>query len=130
MACGPIGKMQTEQGAPVKYRLPIGEERVDMNALVGEMVQLRFLGELVCVGCGQRTNKSYNQGFCYPCFKSLACNDLSARHPDRVEAMREKLRVEQARRNRAQKSARPPQAPPALGTGELERLRALGYLGE
>jgi len=60
----------------------------------------------------------------------LACNDLSARHPDRVEAMREKLRVEQARRNRAQKSARPPQAPPALGTGELERLRALGYLGE
>jgi len=59
-----------------------------------------------------------------------ARNDLAARHPGRVEALKGKLRAEQARRDRAQKSARPPQAPPALGVVELERLKALGYLGE
>ena len=74
--------MRTELADPVRYRLPIGDELVDMNACLGEMMQLRFLGEIVCVGCGQTTPKSYNQGFCYPCFKARACNDMCMMKPE------------------------------------------------
>ena len=59
-----------------------------------------------------------------------ARDDVAALHPEKVRAMRDRLRSEQARRDRSQQAARPPQAPPALDPGELERLRALGYLGD
>lgn len=56
--------------------------------------------------------------------------DLAGSRPEIVAKLRVLLREQQARRDEAQKLALPPQAPPALGTIELERLRALGYLGE
>ena len=59
-----------------------------------------------------------------------AKRNIAGEHPERVADMKAKLRAEQERRDTAQKQARPPQAPPALGAVELERLKALGYLGD
>ncbi len=41
-----------------------------MNPLLGRTLELRFDGVINCVYCGRRTNKSFNQGFCYPCFEA------------------------------------------------------------
>jgi len=68
---GNLRKMRTELGEPVKYQLPIGDQLQDMNALIGQTVKLNYLGEINCVACGRKTNKSFSQGYCFPCMRSL-----------------------------------------------------------
>jgi hypothetical protein len=66
---GNLRKMRSELDAVVAYRLRLGDESVDMNALIGESVRLAFDGQINCVNCGRETKKSFGQGFCYPCFR-------------------------------------------------------------
>ncbi len=68
---GTIEKMRTSLGRVVEYALPIGGELVPMNPLIGSSISLYHDGEIHCIGCGRRTSKSFNQGYCYPCFRSL-----------------------------------------------------------
>ena len=70
-AKGTLRKMKTEvpgTGKPVAYKLPIGEELPDVNAWIGKKLSLKYTGEIFCISCGKKTKKSFNQGFCYPCF--------------------------------------------------------------
>ena len=41
-----------------------------MNQWIGKHIQFHFNGEIYCLDCGQRTKKSFNQGFCYTCFQN------------------------------------------------------------
>ncbi|TCS95914.1 DUF2797 domain-containing protein [Hazenella coriacea] len=61
---------------PIDYHAQIGDEQFLINPFIGERIQLSFLGEISCIHCGRRIKKTYNSGYCYPCFKSLAENDL------------------------------------------------------
>ena len=79
---GNIQKMLTALNEPVNYRLPIGDQQVDMNALIGEPVKLTFEQTINCIACGRKTSKSFNQGYCYPCFKSLAQCDTCIVKPE------------------------------------------------
>ena len=79
---GNLRKMRTQPGPPVGYRLPVGEQEVALNPLLGETVRLTFSGEIHCVACGRKTKKSFNQGYCYPCFQSLAQCDLCIVKPE------------------------------------------------
>jgi hypothetical protein len=45
------------------------EQLVPMNELIGQNVSFKFEGNIFCVKCGTKTKTSFNQGFCYPCFK-------------------------------------------------------------
>ena len=74
--------MIVRQAAPVSYDLPIGEARVDMNAAIGKQIALKYDGEIHCVACGRLTKKSFNQGHCYPCFRSLASCDMCIMKPE------------------------------------------------
>lgn len=71
LACGALQKMRTELSNTVNYFLPVGEQEVAMNELIGKPIVLTYQGAINCTHCGRKTNKSFNQGFCYPCFKSL-----------------------------------------------------------
>ncbi len=62
--------MKTELEEPVQYRLPIGDDSVNVNDLIGSHISLEFNGEIVCIKCERSINKSFGQGFCYPCFRS------------------------------------------------------------
>ncbi len=79
---GHLRKMITTLDAPVQYSLPLDDEQVDMNALIGQRIHLTYSGEIHCVACGRKTNKSFNQGYCYPCFKSLAQCDSCIIKPE------------------------------------------------
>ena len=79
---GSIEKMRTKLQAPVRYELPIGDDAVDMNALLGETVTLFFTGNIFCVACGRKTKKSFNQGHCFPCLKRLASCDQCIVRPE------------------------------------------------
>jgi len=71
LACGALQKMRTELSDKVSYFLPVGEQEVAMNELIGKPIRLHYQGAINCTHCGRKTNKSFSQGYCYPCFKSL-----------------------------------------------------------
>lgn len=81
--CGRLDKMSVELAGPVQYRLPLDEIRVPLNALIGQSLQMEFTGAIQCIYCGRTSNKSFNQGYCYPCFKKLARCDNCIMSPEK-----------------------------------------------
>src|SRR5690554_7070013 len=45
------------------------KESLPMNELIGKSISFEFTGNIYCKNCGTKTKTSFNQGFCYPCFK-------------------------------------------------------------
>ncbi len=84
-AVGHLRKMHTALGADNKvgYHLPVGDTLVPMNALLGTRIKLSYTGVINCSHCGRKTNKSFSQGYCYPCFKSLARCDSCMMSPEK-----------------------------------------------
>lgn len=83
IASGNLRKMLTELDSSVRYQLPIGDERVALNPLIGSHLALEFTGVINCVHCSRKTNKSFNQGHCFPCFKKLAACDSCMMSPEK-----------------------------------------------
>jgi len=79
---GDLRKMRSELSEPVNYVLPVGDQLVDMNALIGREISFQFTGDIHCVSCGRKTGKSFNQGHCFPCFRSLASCDSCIIKPE------------------------------------------------
>ena len=81
---GPLRKMETklDDGGKVSYDLPLGEERVPLLPLLGERLNLIYQGEIHCIHCGRKTSKSFNQGYCFPCFRRLARCDTCIVKPE------------------------------------------------
>jgi hypothetical protein len=72
-ARGGLRKMITSLGGDsVTYALPVGAQQLPLNPLLGQTLELRYAGEIRCIHCDRSTSKSFNQGYCYPCFKRLA----------------------------------------------------------
>ncbi len=68
---GNVRKMRTGHESPVAYSLPIGNDMVPMNALIGQILRIEHTGEINCIACGRKINKSFQQGYCFPCLRSL-----------------------------------------------------------
>ncbi len=83
LASGAARKMKTELRAPVSYSLPLGDTDIPLNQYLGQAVELRYEGEINCIHCDRKTNKSFNQGYCYPCFKRLAQCDTCIMNPQK-----------------------------------------------
>ncbi|MBE8215011.1 MAG: DUF2797 domain-containing protein [Endozoicomonadaceae bacterium] len=66
----------------VQYTLLIGEQRIALNDLIDSSIQLTFLKSITCIHCRRTTKKSFNQGYCYPCFAKLAQCDLCIMKPE------------------------------------------------
>lgn len=65
-----------------RYSLPFAEE-IALNDLIGGQIAIQFLGKIQCINCGRSTNKSFNQGYCYPCFTRLASCDTCIVSPEK-----------------------------------------------
>ncbi|MDD9157812.1 DUF2797 domain-containing protein [Aliivibrio sp. S4TY2] len=80
---GTIAKMRASllDGA-VQYRLPVGDEEVELNALIGQTLTLTHTGNIFCCSCGKKTKKSYSQGHCFVCMKKLASCDMCIMKPE------------------------------------------------
>lgn len=83
LAAGSIRKMKTTLGETVQYRLPLGESLLPVNGLLGQTLRLAYAGQINCIACDRKTSKSFNQGYCYPCFKRLAQCDSCIMSPER-----------------------------------------------
>tara|TARA_Y100000588_G_scaffold377649_1_gene457044 strand:- start:300 stop:1097 length:798 start_codon:yes stop_codon:yes gene_type:complete len=65
---GIISKMKSNLEESVQYLLPIGEDAISINNFIGKYILFKYENQIYCIGCGRKTNKSFAQGFCYPCF--------------------------------------------------------------
>lgn len=80
---GRLRKMPAEADSPVSYSLLVGDTRIPLNDLIGYPLRLDFDGVIRCINCDRKTNKSFSQGFCYPCFKKLAACDTCIMSPEK-----------------------------------------------
>ena len=83
---GTLLKMETKLENPVEYELPIGDELVFMNHLIGKYIIFKWNKEIYCIGCGRKINKSFAQGFCYPCLMSAPETSECILRPELCEA--------------------------------------------
>ena len=72
----------SKNGMTVQYQLPIADELLPMNERIGQTIKLNYQNEIHCVACGRKTNKSFAQGHCFPCFRSLASCDMCIMKPE------------------------------------------------
>jgi len=87
MISGNLKKMrvkldQQQSGSQVEYFLPLSENELGLNQYLGQSLKLEFLAEINCQNCGRKTNKSFSQGYCYPCMKKLARCDMCILKPE------------------------------------------------
>ncbi len=83
---GHLRKMAVELGGdsgPVRYSLPLDNLVLPLNDHLGKTLSLRFRGAIHCCHCGRATNKSFSQGYCYPCFRKLAQCDSCIVSPEK-----------------------------------------------
>lgn len=93
MITGHLRKMQVkyeDSSQPVEYSLMLTDAQghtveapIALNALLGKKITIEYHNAIHCVACGRKTNKSFNQGHCYPCFKSLASCDQCIMSPEK-----------------------------------------------
>jgi len=83
LLAGQLHKMRTRLDSPVSYSLVLGEQTLPLNPLLGKSLILVYQGTINCVHCGRDTNKSFNQGYCYPCFQKLAQCDSCVISPEK-----------------------------------------------
>ncbi|MCB1855256.1 MAG: DUF2797 domain-containing protein [Halieaceae bacterium] len=75
--------MKTRLEQPVQYLLVLGDHEVPLNQYLGRELWLEYGGEINCIHCARKTRKSFNQGYCYPCFRSLARCDSCIMSPEK-----------------------------------------------
>ena len=80
---GHLHKMYSQATDPVSYRLEMGGQSITLNDWLGKSVRIEYLQQIECIYCGRSTKKSFNQGFCYPCFASLAQCDMCILSPEK-----------------------------------------------
>lgn len=83
VATGGVRKMKTQLQDPVNYTLLLGEHEIPLNDYLGRQLQLEFAGVINCIHCDRKTNKSFSQGYCYPCFQRLAQCDICIVSPQK-----------------------------------------------
>ena len=79
-------KMRAELSSPVNYFLSLKNEELFVNNLIDRKILLKWSGEINCVKCGNKTNKSFAQGYCYPCFVSAPETAPCILQPELCEA--------------------------------------------
>ena len=80
---GGLRKMQVELGETVRYRLFPEQGGLCLNDSLGQSIRLSFTGVIRCVACDRLTKKSFNQGYCFPCFRKLASCDSCIVSPEK-----------------------------------------------
>lgn len=79
---GNLRKMKVDLMHPVQYQLPLSEQLINLNAFLGKQITLIYRGQINCIHCDRTVKKTFNQGYCYPCFISLAQCDLCIMKPE------------------------------------------------
>lgn len=86
-AAGNIRKMRVNPTKVISYTLPLYDllepgELVDMNALVGSDISMRFDGEIHCTVTGKKIKKTFSDGMSYEAFMQSPLGSPSIIRPE------------------------------------------------
>lgn len=74
--------LDSDQNGQVQYSLPVGDQLIELNHYIGQIISLNHTGNIFCSSCGKKTKKSYSQGHCFICMKKLASCDMCIMKPE------------------------------------------------
>lgn len=84
---GILSKMgSTLINGEVNYVLQHQDNKIFVNDILGKEVKLSFSGNIFCINCGRKINKTFQQGYCYPCFISLPETEECVLRPELCRA--------------------------------------------
>lgn len=69
--------------ASVLYSLILEKGSCLLNEYLGKKIAIEFEQQINCIYCKRATKKSFNQGYCFPCFRSLARCDSCIVSPEK-----------------------------------------------
>jgi hypothetical protein len=79
---GNILKLENENLSEVNYKLPLGEENLHLNPLIGKKIKIEFDGTINCIHSGKKIKKTYGEGYSYEAFIKLAACDICIVKPE------------------------------------------------
>lgn len=81
---GPLHKMHvtTDTHHNAQYYLEFAGQQLALHECLGQQITLQSRQQITCIACGKETKKSFAQGYCYPCFSSLAECDTCIMQPE------------------------------------------------
>ncbi len=85
---GQLHKMAGIAAEPIQYNFVLKYEGalidglVPVNEYLGQKLSLTFTGKINCINCNRLITKTYQQGYCFPCAKKLAANDMCILKPE------------------------------------------------
>ena len=79
---GTLSKLKSSLVKPIEYQLPVGDQLIDLNPLIGKKLTLTHTGNIFCSNCEKKTKKSYSQGHCFVCMRKLASCDMCMMKPE------------------------------------------------
>lgn len=84
---GYLKKLKTVLNKTVDYYLLLEDKEILLNELLGKSIAFNHTGIIHCIQCSRKTNKSFQQGFCFSCLRRLQECNLCIIHPEccRVE---------------------------------------------
>lgn len=79
-----LRKMKTRYtpGQPIEYQLTLGDQPLELNSYLEKPLTITRTGKIFCVHCGRSLKKTFQQGYCFPCAKTLAETDLCMMKPE------------------------------------------------
>lgn len=79
----PVSLVNNQANYQLKLVTPTGDSQLaNLNQHLGQQISINFSGTINCIHCARKTNKSFSQGYCYPCFRSLAACDTCIFKPE------------------------------------------------
>lgn len=88
---GNLSKMQfknigTETAIKPVYYLAKDDSEKGINNAIGHDIEISFNDRINCIACGKTINKTYGQGYCYPCFISVPQTEECVLRPELCRA--------------------------------------------
>jgi len=80
---GGVRKMKNHLKSVVRYEWMTEDGSVPLDDALGKKLTIDFSGTINCIHCGRASKKSFNQGYCYPCFQRLAQCDSCIVKPEK-----------------------------------------------
>ncbi len=75
-----VGLTGLEKGESIPNKVPL--KTIPLSDKVGKKISLRATGLIYCVNCGRKIKKSFQQGYCFPCWKKLPQTDMCMVKPE------------------------------------------------
>ena len=60
--------MKSQHCEPITYQIPIDDKLLPISDFLNKTIKIDFLQEIYCIECDKKINKTFAQGYCYPCF--------------------------------------------------------------